>query len=99
MSVPKVMKAQSIQARALDNRSPWPVEISPRLIVPRSSCLPGNHIGADTRQVSENVEGRGIQHDRLLARLAVGQEEQSAFKVYLRPFQVQDFPQAGAGKN
>ena len=60
MGVAKIMDAESVQARPLHDRSPRPIEVGPRLVVIGTGGLTGNHVGADTRQVSQNVEGRGI---------------------------------------
>src|SRR3974390_830352 len=74
MSVTKVMDAESVQARALSDSPPRPVEVSSWLFFIGGGGFAGNHVGAHARQLGENVEGRGIEHDGLLARLAVQQE-------------------------
>src|SRR5262249_23835060 len=78
MSVAEVMDAQAGQAGPFHDRSPRPVQIGPRLVVMAAGGVASDRIGADALQISENVEGRGIQHDSLLARLAVWQNQQPA---------------------
>jgi hypothetical protein len=56
--------------------------------------LPGDHIDADARQVGEYVERRSIEHDRLFARLAVGQEQHAALEIHMFPPQSAGFREA-----
>src|SRR5262249_47786829 len=95
----KVMDAEPAEAGPLYDRAPRPVKVRPWLVVIDACGLAGDHVSADARQVRENVEGRGVQHDRFLARFAVGQEQEPAFEVYVLPFQMRDFPEAGASEN
>src|SRR5262249_8198415 len=90
----KVMNAEPAEASPLYDRAPWPIKVRPWLFVIGACGLAGDHVGADARQVRENVEGWGVQHDRFLAGFAIGQEQQPALEVYVLPF-----PEAGASEN
>jgi len=72
MRVAQIMNAKPGEAGLLHDRAPRPVKVRPRLDVVGAGGLAGNYVCADVRQVRENVEGRGIQHDRFVAGLAVG---------------------------
>jgi hypothetical protein len=71
MSMTKVMDAEPFKARTLSYRPPRPVEVGSWLFFIGAGGFAGNHVGTNARQVGENVEGRGIQYNRLFASLAV----------------------------
>src|SRR5262245_50140547 len=69
MCVAKIVYAQPGQTSPLNNCSPGPVEVGPGFVLIAASGLAGNDVCADPREVGENIEGGGIQHNRFLARL------------------------------
>ena len=71
MGVAKIVDAKVAQAGTFSDRAPRPVEVRARLVRIHAGGLAGDHVGTDAGQVAENVEGRGIQHDRFLSGFAV----------------------------
>ena len=69
------------------DRAPWSVEVGAGLLAVRAGAVPSNDVGADAIEPREHRKCRCIQSDRFRTGLAVGKQEQSAFKVHIFPFE------------
>ena len=87
----------NVQARRLDHRRPRLLEVGAR----RGVLRPGDdmRVAFDARERGKDGERRRREVDRLLAGLAVRQEQKTALKIDLRPLRVEDFAKAGAGQD
>ena len=79
MCVAKVMNAKARQASSFDDGAPRPVKVGSWLVIVGTSRLAGYHVLADARKLGQNIESMCIQHNRLFAGLAVGQQQEAAF--------------------
>src|ERR1700694_145664 len=95
MRMSQVVDTNAFEAGALRDEAPWTVEIVARLF----RIVAHDHVQTVTRQLGENGEGRGIEHDGRAAGLTVREQQQSSLDVNVFPFQAKNFTQACSGKN
>src|ERR1700722_17524875 len=93
----QVVKPHALQASGPACSGPWLLEVRPR----RAVLRPGNQmrVSFDPRKVRQHLLGGGGEVERLLACLAVGEENQSALDVDLLPFGVKNFAKTSASEN
>ena len=95
--VTEVMDADAGETGRADNERPWPLEITPVLLRP----LAGNYIGAavDPRDACQHIESRSGQDDDLRAGLGVRQVKEATLQIDVRPLELQDLAETGAGED
>lgn len=80
MCMARVMNAKVSQASSFDDGAPRPVKGASWLVIVGTSRLAGYHALADARKVGQNIKSRRIQHNRLFAALAVGNNKRPRSK-------------------
>src|SRR5215211_2529763 len=94
VSMPQVMKTDPSKSSAFGDSPPGAIKVSPWGFVVRSGGLPRHDIGAKPGQVDQYLHGRGVEHDRLLAGLAVGEEQEPSVRDQPTPISA---PESRAG--
>jgi hypothetical protein len=94
--VPQVMDAYSIEARKLTEQLPRFLQIDEVGAV----AMPDDNVGVirEARQIFEDANGCIIEGEGFFASFAIGQENDAAFQIDMRPFQGQNFIMAGTRK-
>jgi hypothetical protein len=77
----------------LQASAPRPVDIRTRPFVVRARPQPSNDITADTSEPGKHGRRGRVQDDRFRAGLAVREQQQPAFKIYMLPFKAQNVAQ------
>ena len=96
--VPQVMDTNAVEPSAFCYGLPEPFQVCARLFVLGSRLVSGNDMGADARKIDEYFQSWGVQDDRLLAGLAIGQQQHPSFEIDVLPSQVQDLAESGTSE-
>src|SRR5271166_503785 len=85
MGMSQVMETYASESRTLGHSPPGAVEVSPCCFLVGAGGLAGDDVGTQPRQVGQHLHSRSVEHDRLLAGLAVREEQESSLKVHPLP--------------
>ena len=95
--MPQIVNAHVVQLGRLANTTPRLVQVGARSAFARARD--DVRIALHARKLGKNGLCRGAQIERLFARLAIGEKQDAALKVQLRPLRVENFAKACSGQD